>query len=124
MLKLHGHELSGNCHKARVIRWLSIAAGEVRQGPENARLHTLLGASAINLERAHEKAGEILSQLDAHLNGRSWLEFERTTIADVAIFPYVALAPDGGIDLTPYPRVLAWLDRVRQLPGYVPMGSN
>jgi glutathione S-transferase len=35
--------------------------------------------------------------------------------------PYVALAPDGKINLAPYPHVLAWIDRVKQLPGYLPM---
>ncbi|EDY39363.1 glutathione S-transferase protein [Cyanobium sp. PCC 7001] len=106
---------------AQVIRWLSTAAGEVRQGPENARLHHLFGAKAINRERAEQKSAQILGLLDQHLNSRRWLEFERPTIADVAVFPYVALAPDGMIDLAPYPHVLAWLERVRQLPGYVPM---
>lgn len=109
---------------AQVIRWLSITAGEVRQGPEQARLHQLFGVSAINLERAREKAAFILGQLDQHLSGRTWLELERPTIADVAVFPYVALAPDGGIDLSPYPRVLDWIERLRQLPGYVPMQGD
>jgi glutathione S-transferase len=106
---------------AQVVRWLSTTAGEVRQGPENARLYHLFGATSINIERAHQKAEHILSQLDQHLSTHTWLEFERPTIADVAVFPYIALAPDGRIDLAPYPHVLAWIDRIKQLPGYIPM---
>jgi glutathione S-transferase len=106
---------------AQVIRWLSTTAGEVRQGLENSRLYYLLGATNINIERAHQKAAHILTQLNQHLSNRTWLEFERPTIADVAVFPYVALARDGQIDLNPYPNVLMWLDRVKQLPGYLPM---
>lgn len=106
---------------AQVIRWLSTTAGEVRQGPENARLYHLFGATSINIERSHQKAEHILTQLDKHLSTHTWLEFEHPTIADVAVFPYVALAPDGKIDLTPYPHVLAWIDRVKHLPGYLPM---
>lgn len=108
---------------AQVVRWLSITAGEVRQGPENARLHYLFGATSINIERAHQKAEYILTQLDQHLSTRTWLEFEHPTIADIAVFPYVALAPDGKIDLAPYPQVLSWGDRVKQLPGYIPMAG-
>jgi len=109
---------------AQVIRWLSTAAGEVRQGPEHARLYHLFGAGTkINIERATQKAEFILTQLDKHLSTRTWLEFEHPTIADIAVFPYVALAPDGKIDLVPYPHVLAWLDRVKQLPGYIPMAG-
>lgn len=107
---------------AQVIRWLSTAAGEVRQGPENARLYYLFGAGTnINIERATQKAAFILTQLDRHLSTRTWLEFEHPTIADVAIYPYIALARDGKIELDTYPHVLNWIDRVKQLSGYIPM---
>jgi len=106
---------------AQVVRWLSITAGEVRQGPENARLYHLFGATSINIERAHQKAEYILTQLDNHLSTRTWLEFERPTIADVSVFPYIALARDGKIDLDAYPNVLSWIDRIQHLPGFVDM---
>lgn len=108
---------------AQVVRWLSTTAGEVRQGPENARLYHLFGATNINIDRAHQKADYILTQLDQHLSNRSWLECDRPTIADVAVFPYVALARDGKVDLDAYPSVLAWIDRVKQLPGFVSMAG-
>lgn len=108
---------------AQVVRWLSTTAGEVRQGPENARLHYLFGATSINIERAHEKAAYILKQLEQHLSTHQWLEFDRPTIADIAVFPYVALAADGKIDLDPYPNVLLWIGRVKQLPGFIAMAG-
>lgn len=108
---------------AQVIRWLSTAAGEVRQGPENARLYYLFGVTDIEIERATQKSEFILTQLNQQLQTRKWLEFERPTIADIAIFPYVALARDGKIDLDPYLNVLAWIERVKQLPGYIPMAG-
>jgi glutathione S-transferase len=82
-------------------------------------LYHLFKATSINLERATQKTEFILGQLDDHLANREWLELEHPTIADVAVFPYIALAPDGKIDLTPYPIVLDWLERVKQLPGFV-----
>ena len=107
---------------AKIIRWLSTAAGEVRQGPENARLYYLFGAGTnINIERATQKSTFILTQLDQHLSDRTWLEFDHPTIADVAIYPYIALARDGKIDLDAYPHVLNWIERVKQLAGYIPM---
>ena len=106
---------------AAVIRWLSITAGEVRQGPESARLYHLFGAKAINIERATEKATFILDQLNQHLSSQTWLVGAAPTIADIAVFPYVALASDGKIDLSPYSHVLSWLEQVKQLPGFVGM---
>jgi glutathione S-transferase len=83
----------------------------------------LFGVTNINIERAHQQAVNILTQLDQHLSTRNWLEFDHPTIADIAVFPYVALAPDGKIDLAPYPNVLSWIDRIKQLPRYIPMAG-
>lgn len=109
---------------SQIVRWLSTTAGEVRQGPESARLYYLFNVTSINIDRAHQKAEFILTQLNDHLTKRQWLEFDRPSIADVAVFPYIALAPDGKIDLTPYAHVLAWIDRVKQLPGYIPISNS
>ncbi|MDJ1182621.1 glutathione S-transferase family protein [Roseofilum casamattae] len=106
---------------ARVVRWLSTTAGEIRQGPESARLYHLFKIPNINWERTEQKSTFILTQLNDHLRDRQWLECDRPTIADIAAFPYVSLAPDGQIDLAPYPNILAWCDRIRQLPQYVEM---
>lgn len=106
---------------SRVMRWLSIAAGEIRQGPESARLYHRFKATRINLELATQKAELILAQLNHHLAARDWLELGHPTIADVAVFPYVVLAPEGQIALDLYPQVLAWIERVKQLPGFVGM---
>lgn len=107
--------------QTQVVRWLSTAAGEVRQGPESARLHHVFKVKAIPIDRAHQKAAFILEQLERHLAEQPWLVDHAPSIADVAVFPYVALAPEGGIDLEPYPSVAAWIDRIRALPGFMPM---
>ncbi len=107
---------------SRVVRWLSTTAGEIRQGPEHARLYYLFGtATNINIERATQKAELILAQLNQHLSDRTWLEFEHPTIADVAVFPYVYLADDGKISLAPYPHVQHWITQIKQLPGFIEM---
>ncbi|MBP0019056.1 MAG: glutathione S-transferase [Cyanobacteria bacterium SBLK] len=106
---------------SKIVRWLSIATGEVRQGPENARLYHLFGVKSINIERATEKSKYILTLLNEHLKTRLWLEFERPTIADIAVFPYVSLAEDGKISLEEYPHIIAWIERVQGLPNFVGM---
>ncbi|WP_204103666.1 MULTISPECIES: glutathione S-transferase [Spirulina sp. CCY15215] len=104
---------------SQIVRWLSTTAGEVRQGPENARLYHLFGVKSINIDRATEKAKYILTLLNKYLETRSWLEFERPTVADIAVFPYIALAADGKISLEEYPHIIAWIERVKKLPGFV-----
>lgn len=108
---------------SRVVRWLSTTAGEIRQGLESARLYYLFNATNISLERANQKSEFILTQLDQHLAQQEWLEMGHPTIADIAAFPYVALAHDGKIDLESYPHVLQWLDRIKHLPGFIGMNG-
>ncbi|GJE18019.1 glutathione S-transferase family protein [Methylobacterium marchantiae] len=105
---------------ARVQRWLSVAAGPIAFGPAAARLITLFGASfdaAEVLARAHQ----ILGRIDAALAGRSWIAADRPTIADVALYSYIAAAPEGNVDLAAYADIRAWLGRMEALPGFVPL---
>jgi glutathione S-transferase len=74
-----------------------------------------------DIEAVTEKSTIMLQQLEQHLTDRKWLELGHSTIADIAMFPYVALAPDGKIPLKPYPQILAWCDRFKQLPGFISM---
>jgi len=108
---------------SRVQRWLSIAAGELRYGPAMARLMALWSASG---DRAQVDAisSRILQFMNTHLAQRSFLELDHPTIADLACYAYVAHAPEGGISLTPYPAVEAWLRRVEQLPKFTPMPAS
>ncbi|MEN9568325.1 MAG: hypothetical protein RLZZ69_3521 [Cyanobacteriota bacterium] len=106
---------------SRIVRWLSISAAEIRQGVATARLFYLLNNKDIDIEAVTKKSAIILQQLEQHLTEREWLELGHPTIADIAVFPYVALAADGKISLKPYPQILAWCDRLKQLPGFISM---
>ncbi|MEO1386944.1 MAG: glutathione S-transferase [Cyanobacteria bacterium J06634_6] len=106
---------------AKVMRWLSTTAGEVRHGPEFARLYHLFGITTIDSEQTAKKSAFILDQLNQHLTPRDWLACDRLTIADVATFPYIALARDGQVPLDEYPQVLSWIERIKQQPGFVGM---
>lgn len=108
---------------SRIVRWLSIAAAEIRQGVATARLFYLFNIKGIDIEAVTEKSAIILQQLEQHLTDREWLELGHPTIADIAVFPYVALAADGKISLKPYPQILAWCDRLKQLPGFISMSG-
>ena len=105
---------------AEVTAWLCTAANEVAQGPMALRAHHKLGRN-IDLSAAKALTGRLLGILEDHLSARRWLVLERATVSDVAVYPYLALAPDARIDLAPYPAVRAWLGRVRALPGYLGM---
>lgn len=106
--------------QAQITRWLSIAANEIQHGPATARLIVVFGAK-LDAELASRRSVAILTTMQAHLTQHQWLVGDYPTIADVACYPYVALAPEGHIDLQQYPQLSLWLARVEALPGFVPM---
>jgi glutathione S-transferase len=104
---------------ARVQQWLSVAAGQLVNGPGAARIAVLFGRP---LEpRMHETAAQLLQVMEAHLGRHAYLAASQPTIADIAMYTYTAHAPEGGVSLDPYPQLCAWLARIEALPGFVPM---
>jgi len=104
---------------AHIQRWLSLAAGEVRFGPAMARAIRLLVRPG-DLEAAQKIADRLLIFMDAHLADRRFLAKDAATIADLACYSYIALAPEGGVSLEPYPHIRAWLERIEALPAFTP----
>jgi glutathione S-transferase len=75
------------------------------------------------------KGRAALAVMDEHLRSRRFFVAERYTIADVALYAYTHVAPEGGHDLAPYVNVRSWLARVAAQPRYVeinvrPQSSN
>ena len=91
---------------AEVQRWLSAAAGPLAHGPAAAR------------------AARLFAVMEGHLTDRRFLVGDRATLADVAMYSYTARAPEGELDLAPYPHLRAWLERVEALPGFSPMPAT
>ena len=104
--------------QAEIMQWLSFAGNEVEHSVCAARLVTQFG-NDLDKPAALARAAVILPLLDAHLAQHDWLAIGRPTIADCAVYPYVALAPEGDVDLTPYRHIARWLKRVEALPGYL-----
>ncbi|QNB06250.1 glutathione S-transferase [Herbaspirillum frisingense] len=104
---------------ATVQRWLSVAAGELAYGPAAARLVTVFGA-AFNAEEVIKRAHVLLNRMEQHLGQRTWLAADHPTVADVAVYSYLARAPEGNVDLSGYTAVTAFLARIEALPGFVP----
>ncbi len=114
---------------AAVMEWLAFAASWIQFGVFTARALVSFGISGNglphtfkgSLEEARIRGTTSLTIMEQQLSGQDWLCGETPTIADVACFPYIALAPMGDISLEPYPAVQAWIARFKKLPGYLTM---
>jgi glutathione S-transferase len=76
------------------------------------------------LEQKRALGVRALSVMENHLEGRTWFAGDQFTVADIALYAYTHVAPEGGFDLAPLPRVRAWLERVRDRPGFTPITQD
>jgi glutathione S-transferase len=70
-----------------------------------------------------QKGAQVLGVMEQHLTGREWFVGDHYGIADIALYAYTHCAGDGGFDLSVFPSIRAWLDRVQAQPGHSPMHS-
>ena len=110
--------------QGRITQWLAFA-DSITGSCSAARLHDKLGFK-LNIEQARKEGHQNLRLLDDHLVenkivGKDWLILNRPTIADIACFPYVALAEEGGISLNDYPTARSWINRFKKLQQFIVM---
>src|SRR5262249_15003897 len=73
------------------------------------------------LEDWMEEGNRALGVIDKHLALHDFFVAGHYTIADIALYAYTHVAPQCDYELAPFPAIRAWLDRVENQPGYVPM---
>jgi len=105
---------------ASVMQWLAVSENEILYGLARARAITRFNRPwELAPCQALGRAG--LAVMERHLGHQPWLATDRPTIADIACYPYVALAPEGGVALDEVPEVRQWIARICALPGYIGM---
>lgn len=80
-----------------------------------------LGEKLIDKRRAGHAA---LAVLERGLAGRGFLVGDNYSLADIALYAYTHVAPEGGFPLDDYPAIRAWCARVAAQPGHVPITSR
>jgi glutathione S-transferase len=103
---------------AEVTQWLALSNNEIHYGLQWARgVMNKIKTGNVEEYQGYGKNG--LKVLEDRLKNNEWLALGRPTIADVACYPYVSVAHEGGFKLEEYPAVQAWVKRVEALPGWV-----
>lgn len=106
--------------RAQVHEWLSVAASHIYRGPNMARLIKLFNKPA-DYDSAVDVSKKLFVIMDDHLDGRTWLVGDNPTLADIACYSYMRVADDGGLDISDYVNINAWLAAVEGLDGFEPM---
>ncbi|RCW81947.1 glutathione S-transferase family protein [Phyllobacterium bourgognense] len=108
--------------RAEVTSWMFFEQADLQRAIALPRVYHLRGLAdrmSQQIERFHTDGYNGLEKLERGLGGRHWLVDDRYTIADLGVFAYVALASQGGYDMTRFPAILLWLARVKQQEGWI-----
>lgn len=69
----------------------------------------------------HEKGRGALEVMENYLRTNPWFVGEGPTVADIALYAYTHVADEGGFDLSLFPHVKAWCQRLADHPKHVLM---
>jgi glutathione S-transferase len=109
--------------RAQVLQWQFFEQYDHEPNIAVARFWELADLHPSPSEREAKRAGgdKALAAMERHLAGRTFLVGERYSIADISLYAYTHVAPEGGFSLEPYPAVREWLARVAAQPGHIPI---
>jgi glutathione S-transferase len=104
--------------KIRIAEWLMWDQDLVHSGvgwPRTfARFQTQTHEEVVKYART--RGERALGVLDRHLGASKFLVGSQPTVADIAVFAWVATADEGGWDMSRWPNVQAWAERMLALP--------
>ncbi len=115
---------------ADMLRWMFFE--QYNHEPNVATLRfwlAFIGEVALNdTQRAQlpvkRAAGEAaLGLMAEELDRRDWLVGTSPSLADICLFAYTHVADEGSFDLSAWPSIGRWIERIKTLPGYVPMSD-
>ena len=72
------------------------------------------------LASKHDGGWAALRIMEDHLAKSNFFAGDYS-IADIALFAYTHVAHEGGFPLDDFPKIRAWIERVKEQPGFVPM---
>jgi glutathione S-transferase len=114
--------------RAQVLQWMFFE--QYSHEPYIAVARAWLHLFGMDEERKRQlpqkqKLGyDALGVMERHLAGLEYFVGGAPSIADIALYAYTHVADEGGFDLARFPAVLRWLERIRSLPGYVPITAR
>jgi glutathione S-transferase len=108
----------------QVLQWLAFANGPLKAASV-ARRRAMLEEAGSD-DSAISTARNAFRIMDDHMTkcefaGREWFVGSAATMADIALFPAIALSRDFGIDHDEFAALRRWMGRVRRLPGFITM---
>lgn len=107
--------------RAQMLQWMFFEQYSLEPNIAVVRFWAEAGIERPEAELQAKRAGgeAVLAAMDRHLADREFFVADAYSLADIMLYAYTHVAPDGGFSLEPYPAIRAWLDRVAARPGHI-----
>lgn len=112
--------------RAKVLQWMFFEQYDHEPNVAVARFWLTKRPGEVDPERLagwHAGGYRALDAMERHLDGRPYLVGDACSLADISLYAYTHMAGEGGFDLSGYPAIGAWLERVAARPGHVPVDA-
>ncbi len=113
----------GRLERARTLQWLFFEQYSHEPFIATLRFWYFSGQAEQRKREIEERTPrgyEALGVMETHLSGREFF-VDSYGVADIALYAYTHVAHEARFDLSAYPAVNAWLERVPAQPGHIPM---
>jgi len=108
--------------RAQVMQWLFFEQYSHEPFIATSRFWYMTGKAEEYREALQQKQAPgyaALAVMEQHLENHAFFVGDRYTIADIGLFAYTHVAGEGGFDLTKFPAIETWIDRVKSQPAYI-----
>jgi glutathione S-transferase len=113
--------------RARVVQWMLFEQNQIDKVLGRTRFLLrypgFMPTTEADFDGWYATGYRALAILDDELRGHEFVVGERYSAADICLYGYVHCAEEGGFELSRVPRVVDWLERVRDQPRHVKIGQ-
>ena len=112
--------------RAEALQWMFFEQSRLEPFISPARFFTTIlpherGPRAADIANWVARARPGLDRLNAHLSGRDFMLRSGYSITDIAVFGYVHVMHEAGIDRAGYPAISRWIHKVSDTTGFRPL---
>ncbi|WP_151710338.1 glutathione S-transferase family protein [Acinetobacter brisouii] len=113
--------------KAKMYEWMFFEQYSHEPFIAVARfINKYLGLPEARIEEYHAlqpKGHKALAIMEQALGQHDYLVGNELTLADISLYAYTHVADEGGFDLSLYPNIQAWCQRIQNYPAYRGMAA-
>jgi glutathione S-transferase len=113
---------SDKFERAQVMQWLFFEQYSHEPFIATSRFWYMTGKTEEYQEALQQKQAPgyaALGVMEQHLEQNKFFVGDRYSIADIGLFAYTHVAAEGGFDLTGFPAIKTWIERIKNQPRYI-----